>query len=329
LTLAVVCLLLAAFQCLWAKVTERIIGELAPLVHALAGLGGLRRNSVEDVLFRGPGKIIRTLMGGEKIDLENAMDVLSIGYVHPLVQILFCVWAVGRASGAIAGEIDRGTMELLLAQPVPRRRLILAHFCVDVLTIPVLCLSLWGGTWLGTWLVGPIEIAPVEVPLHKPAYLIELGPLKVRLEQPPAPPAPPEDVGVRLEERPTDFLPALWVVGGLVFAMSGYTMWLSAAGSSRWRTLGLSVFLTLVQFLINVIGQMWDAVAVLRPLTVFYYYQPQQIVLGRNWDVTFREWNHGQPLVHVHVLVVLFGVGLVGYALALRTFERRDLPAPL
>ena len=49
------------------------------------------------------------------------MDMLSIGYVHPLVQIIFCIWAVGRASGAVAGELDRGTMELLLAQPLSRR----------------------------------------------------------------------------------------------------------------------------------------------------------------------------------------------------------------
>ena len=50
------------------------------------------------------------------------MDMLSIGYVHPLMQTIFCIWAVGRASGAIAGEMDRGTMELLLAQPLARGR---------------------------------------------------------------------------------------------------------------------------------------------------------------------------------------------------------------
>src|SRR5260221_3699560 len=49
-----------------------------------------------------------------RINLDHAMDMLSIGYVHPLMQTLFCIWAIGRASGAIAGELDRGTMELLL-----------------------------------------------------------------------------------------------------------------------------------------------------------------------------------------------------------------------
>ena len=80
----------------------------------------------------------------------RARDVLSIGYVHPLTQTILCVWVIGRAAGAIAGEIDRGTMELLQAQPLPRYRVILAHLGVDVLTIPLLCLCVWAGNWRGS-----------------------------------------------------------------------------------------------------------------------------------------------------------------------------------
>ena len=58
-------------------------------------------------VFEGSGKLTRTIMGGEQVHLDSAMDMLSIGYVHPTMLILFCVWAVGRGSGAIAGEIDR------------------------------------------------------------------------------------------------------------------------------------------------------------------------------------------------------------------------------
>ena len=57
---------------------------------------------------------------------------------------------------------------------------------------------------------------------------------------------------------------------------------------------------------------------VLRPLTVFYYYQPQLLILGGAWD--------GQVWLN---FAVLFGVGALGYALALWIFRRRDLPAPL
>src|SRR5262249_34363183 len=98
----------------------------------------------------------------------------------------FCVWAVGRAAGAIAGEIDRGTMELLLAQPLARARLVLAHLLLDAVTIPVLCLSLWAGNWVGAWLITPIRVQEPELklPVKKPGYLVEFGPLRVRVDSP-------------------------------------------------------------------------------------------------------------------------------------------------
>ena len=110
--------------------------ELSPYFTQLAALAGQSLGDVQAKVFGGPGKIIRTILGGEQVNLDRAMDLLSIGYVHPLVQTIFCVWAVGRASGALAGELDRGTMELLMAQPVSRPRLVLAHFGVDLVTIP-------------------------------------------------------------------------------------------------------------------------------------------------------------------------------------------------
>jgi ABC-2 type transport system permease protein len=333
LALAVVCLILAAFQCLWVKITQRLCGELVPLIAQLSSRGGIDARAVQDVIFQGPGKVLRTLMGGERIQIDNAMDMLSIGYVHPLMQTLFCIWAIGRAAGAVAGELDRGTMELLMAQPLPRYRLILAHLGVDLLTIPVLCLSLWGGTWLGYWLVAPIE--PVTLPAlpHKPAYLVELGPFRVRLEIPVTQTASPSagraEQDNRLELRPGAFGPALWVVGGLVFSVSGSTMWLSAAGRFRLRVLGLAVLISLLQFLLNLLGQMWDVLEPLRPFTLFYYYQPQQVILNHSWTVGLSEWNSEQSPFALPMPAVLYGVGLVGYGMALWTFSRRDLPGPL
>ncbi len=330
LALTIVCVLLAAFQCLWFKVTQRICGELVPLITGLSRRGGVDSSMVQNVLFGGPGKILRTLMGGERIELDNAMDMLSIGFVHPLVQTILCVWAIGRAAGAVAGELDRGTLELLMAQPLPRYRFVLAHLCVDAVAIPLLCFSLWGGAALGSVLMGPIEVRDLPEPARKPAYLLEWGSLKVRLENPGLPaPSPANDTSGRLAVRPLAFGRALFVVGGLLFALSGATIALSAAGRFRWRVLGVAVLVALVQFLINVIGQMWDALECLRPLTIFYYYQPQQVILGSNWTVGLGEWNGGQPLSRLPMLAVLYGVGALGYGIALWIFCRRDLPSPL
>jgi ABC-2 type transport system permease protein len=336
-TLLAVALLLGAFQCLWAKVTERILGRLAPFLDTIATMAGLGFKDVESAVFEGPGQIIRTIIGGEGVQLERAMDMLSIGYVHPLMQTIFCIWAVGRAAGAIAGELDRGTMELLLAQPLPRWRLIFAHLCVDLLTIPVLCLSLWAGNWIGAWMITPIQVEEpkFKAPLRSPGYLLEIGPLKLRINDPMPRTPPPTTAATRtarearLRIEPARFAPALWLVGGLIFAVAGTTMWLSSAGRFRWRVLGLAVFFFLLQFLVNLIGQMWDTLAPLRPFTVFYYYQPQQLILQGDWWVTLTSWDNGRRVIRLPMPVVLYGVGLFGYAMALWTFSRRDLPAPL
>jgi ABC-2 type transport system permease protein len=302
---------------------------MAPFFNQLAGLGGMSQHDLEQQVFKGPGQIIRSLIGGERINLDHAMDMLSIGYVHPVMELMFCVWAIGRGASAIAGEIDRGTMELLLAQPLARFKLILAHFIVDVLTIPVLCLSLWAGTCLGWLMIGPIQPEPPDVKLPDMTYTLEIGTFKYSVKAPmQMPPETEEQQQARLGVSLPEFLRALPLMGGLIFAVSGYTIWLSARGRFRMRVLMLAIGVTVVQFLINLLGQMWEFVAPLRPLTVFYYYQPQQAVLGHGSWVALGTWN-GEPVCFVPMVGVLLAVGFIGYGMALWTFNRRDLPAPL
>jgi ABC-2 type transport system permease protein len=106
-------------------------------------------------------------------------------------------------------------------------------------------------------------------------------------------------------------------------------MWLSALGRYRWRVTGLAVLLALVQFIVNLVGQMWDQASWVRPLSIFYYFRPQQVILYGDWCVTLPEWNNHKALFRLPMPLVLYGVGLLGYVLALWTFRRRDLPAPL
>jgi ABC-2 type transport system permease protein len=177
-------------------------------------------------------------------------------------------------------------MELLLAQPLARWKVVLAHFLIDCVTIPLLCLCMWLGVLFSTWRLG--RAAEVVVSSQQ------------------------------IDARA--FLPALLAVAALLFAVSGYTVWMSSCGRFRWRVMGVAVIVTLVQFLVNVIAQLWSPLKVLSPFTVFQYYQPQQMILDPRWYAAMATWQN---------LGVLVGVGVVGYALALWTFCKRDLPAPL
>ncbi len=273
-------LLLFGFQVLWARVAQSIATKV---LEAFAALG-VPPDALRQILFEGPGQIIQALMGGGGVRIEHAQDLVSISYVHPLTQTILCIWAIGRAAGAIAGEIDRGTMELLLAQPLRRSQVIAAHLLVDAITIPTLALAMWLGTLTGASLAGFIGAAG----------------------------------SLRLD--PLAFLPAQLNVALLLFAVSGLTMALSAAGRSRNRVLGLAVLVALLQFLVNVIGQLWPPMEWMRVLTVFYYYQPQPMILNARWYAETAVWLR---------LGMLAAAGTAGYVVALWTFCRRDLPAPL
>jgi ABC-2 type transport system permease protein len=304
--LLVVCLLLCGFQMIWVKATQRVVTQLAPMLQVVAQARNKKIEDVEKQIFSGPGRVMQSVIGGDQLKFQKAQDVLSISYVHPLMQVLFCLWAIGRSAGAIAGEIDRGTMELLLAQPMPRSRVVLAHLCTDLILIPVLCLSLWAGLWAGDSLVGEIEPdyeAFKELPIASGKVDPEL--LRIDISQ---------------------FGWPLLNVAGLIFAVNGLTMWISSRGRYRWRVIGAATLFIMMEFVINVVGQIWESAAWLRPLSLFYYYQPQNIALRGNWSVSLEPL--GLP-VQVPTMVVLIGVGLVGYAMALLTFKRRDLPAPL
>ena len=318
--LIVVCLILFGFAGLWVKITQRVTAEITPFFNTVARVAKLPPKLFEDVLFKGPGKVSQAVLGGADLRFEKPMDFLAVGLLHPVVLILSCVWAVGRAGGAVAGELDRGTMELLMSQPVPRNRLIFAHLIVDAIVIPLLCFSFYAGTQFGIWAVGPfvIDYTGVREALGRevpPAILANLG-------------VPTEPEVLEISGRVQ--FPALANLAGLVFAISGITMAISACGRSRWKVIGLSVLVMLLMFIANVLGQLWDSASFLRPFTVFYYYQPQKIMLHDEWSADLRSvWGSDSPIGSIPAVGMLFAIGAIGYAVALRVFTRRDLPAPL
>ena len=66
---------------------------------------------------QGPGRI-----GGEGLDYTSAPGYLGIELFSLVVPLLLIIAAVATGAGAIAGEEDRGTLDLLLSLPVSRRR---------------------------------------------------------------------------------------------------------------------------------------------------------------------------------------------------------------
>lgn len=148
-------LVLGIYELIWSKITDRVYRQFMPLIQELFALAQLTPwaiKALEKRFLEGPGQIVHALLGGDLVNINDPATVLTIGYVHPFVQFVLCLWGVGRGSAAIAGEIDRGTMELLLAQPISRRQVVYAHLLVDGLTLPLLVAVMLAGTALGVWL---------------------------------------------------------------------------------------------------------------------------------------------------------------------------------
>lgn len=147
-------LVLGVYELLWGKITDRVYRQFMPLINELFALAQLTPwaiKALEKRFLEGPGQIVHALLGGDLVNLNDPATVLTIGYVHPFVQFVLCLWGVGRGSSAIAGEIDRGTIELLLAQPISRRRIVYGHLVVDLITLPVIVSAMLAGTAFGVW----------------------------------------------------------------------------------------------------------------------------------------------------------------------------------
>ncbi len=99
-------------------------------------------------------------------DIFSLAGSVSLGFIHPIAVGLGLVFAVGFAGAAIAGERQRGTLEVLLARPVSRRRVYLTALIASVLFIAVTVAALSLGALAGAAIVGRVaELGPGNIPI--------------------------------------------------------------------------------------------------------------------------------------------------------------------
>jgi len=108
-----------------------------------------------------PG-FIKTMMGGEALQLGNIAGLVSIGYQEPFVLFLYMLFAVGVPTALLAGEVQNGNMELILSRPTTKTHV---YICAGLITIGgmyALVLVMFLGTVVATNLYDFEQ----EVPLY-------------------------------------------------------------------------------------------------------------------------------------------------------------------
>ena len=83
-----------------------------------------------------------------------------MSFVDPVTVFVAVSWSIARGSDCISGEIGRGTMELLLAQPVRRVTIVVVQAIVTTGGAALIAFSAWFGIWLGMQITG--FAAPLE-----------------------------------------------------------------------------------------------------------------------------------------------------------------------
>jgi ABC-2 type transport system permease protein len=95
------------------------------------------------------GTIPKQLMSFGSGNFFTLPGAVTLGLEHPLAIAFMGIFAVGSTATAVAGERERGTLEVLLARPISRRTLYWTLAAAIVLLLAVVMAALLGGQAIG------------------------------------------------------------------------------------------------------------------------------------------------------------------------------------
>jgi ABC-type transport system involved in multi-copper enzyme maturation permease subunit len=94
--------------------------------------------------------------------LFSLPGAVTLGTQHPLAISMLAVFAVGATSTAIAGERQRGTLEVLLARPLGRRGIYVTVLVALLLVVLAVLAALLAGFIAGAAIQDVIDDLPLE-----------------------------------------------------------------------------------------------------------------------------------------------------------------------
>lgn len=109
-------------------------------------------------------------LGGSNMDYSTtALEVCW--WNHPVIVLTVLGWAIGRGSAAVAGEIERGVLDLTLSRPVSRSTFLLSQVAFMLLGLVTLAAALIAGNQVGAQIYA-LKSPPTILTLLKPATMV-------------------------------------------------------------------------------------------------------------------------------------------------------------
>ncbi|MCR9117669.1 MAG: ABC transporter permease [bacterium] len=251
---------------------------------------------------------------------------VALTFDEPIVVLCVTVWAITRGSDVISGEIGRGTMEMLLSQPVSRSKVLWTHTAVTMLGAVALAAIAWLGVFVGIQTTTVTETAQPNlfaIPgiVEVPNWLAE-----------------PEEIVTPMSEKLTAdiFFVAAVNLFCLTMALHGVTVLVSSWDRYRWRTIGIVVAFYVLSVMAKLLGMSSDTMFWMKGVSIFSAYEPQAFVFvaDRRPDELYALWRvdpNGNFLTFSPFVWsgMLLAIAAACQGLAAWIFVRRDIPAPL
>jgi ABC-2 type transport system permease protein len=235
-------------------------------------------------------EMVEQLMPVSFSQVATVAGRIAAEYDDPVVLLLMTVWSISRGSDAISGELNRGTMEMLLGQPVTRLGVLVSQAGVTLGGAALLGLAAWLGTCTGLATVTLEQTTSADVFVPAALNLFALGAFLAGL--------------TTMVSAATNYRSrTIGIVGGF-YAIS---MIVKIVGRlvPGWKWVTYFSFFTAFepQLLVASTTRAWS----------FWVQQP-----GGNYELGGLGYDG-----------ILMGLGLACYLVAAIIFCQRDLPAPL
>ncbi len=104
-------------------------GTLMPIIYSAFGV------QMQQIVQQFPALQQFMHFGGG--DLFTLSGSIAIGYIHPIAIALLAVFAIVMPLSGVAGERQRGTLEIVLARPVSRRAYYVTLLVVSMLFVGI------------------------------------------------------------------------------------------------------------------------------------------------------------------------------------------------
>ncbi len=136
-------------QAWWSLGAGILVGLMVGFYPTIEGIEGL-----QELVDQYPDSLMAMFGASDLAGFSTPAGYLNAELFGFMMPMLIAVFAVGRGSGAVAGEERSGTIELLLSQPVSRGRLLLEKYASMTVSVAQLASFTWVVLAVGSRVVG-------------------------------------------------------------------------------------------------------------------------------------------------------------------------------